>query len=162
VLASAVHFRDTGTDDGVSMGTTLKQIAIALTATFGITSCAQGDYAKISVTYPAQAPSAGDQWPRSDISLRQRVCKAFSEAAETNGYKCRAHVKRVEESTCSGPKGMYVTFKPTLNRPEFVATFNWLEVGDRTSGEFRSHIEKFSASMMSSVNDSTVRLTVTY
>lgn len=143
------------------MGPTLRHIAVTLTATFGITSCAQGDYATISVTYPAKEPSASDQWPRADISLRQRVSKAFWEAAETNGYKCRAHVKRVEEITCRGPKDMHVTFKPTLNKPEFVATFNWVELGDRTSDEFRSHIEKFSTSIASAVNDSTVQLAIT-
>jgi len=143
------------------MGRILKHISITLTATFGIASCAQGDYATISVTYPAQAPSASDQWPRADIPLRQRVSKSFWKAAEANGYKCRPHVKRVEEITCRGPKDVHVTFKPTLNKPEFVVTFNWVELGDRTSDEFRSLIEKFSASMLSAVNDKTVRLAIT-
>lgn len=142
------------------MGPALKYVAIALAATFAIASCAQGDYATVSISYPAQEPSASDQWPRPDISLRQRVSKSFWKVAEANGYKCRAHVKRVEEITCRGPKDMHVTFKPTLNRPEFVATFNWIELGDRTHDEFTSYVEKFSASMMSTVNDKTVRLAI--
>ena len=141
------------------MGRTLKY-AIALAATFAIASCARGDYATVSISFPAQEPSASDRWPRPDLSLRQKVSKSFWKVAEANGYKCRAHVKRVEEITCRGPKDLRVTFKPTLNRPEFVATFNWIELGDRTYDEFRSHVEKFSASMMSTVNDKTVRLAV--
>jgi len=142
------------------MGPTLKYLAIALAATFAVTSCAQSDYATINISYPNQAPGAGDQWPRADSSLRQKISKSFGQVAEANGYKCRAHVKRVEEITCRGPKDMHVTFKPTLNSPEFVATFNWIELGDRTPDEFKGHIEKFSAAMTNAVNDKTVRLAV--
>jgi len=143
------------------MGLTVKQIAITQAAIFCVASCAQGDYATIRLTYPAQPPSASDPWPRADTSLRQKLSKSLWKAAEANGYKCRAHVKRVEQITCRGPKDMHVTFKPTLNKPEFVVTFNWVELGDRTRDEFRRHIEEFSASISSAVNDETVRLDIT-
>jgi hypothetical protein len=66
-------------------------------------------------------------------------------------------VKRVEELTCRGPKGMNMTFKPELNRPAFVARFNWVESGDRTRGEFTRHINEFADSMASAVADAEVR-----
>lgn len=142
------------------MEPTWKHLAIAVAASLGIASCARGDYASISITYPAQKPAVGDPWPRADIAVSQRISQSFLKAAEGQGYKCRAHVKRVEEITCRGPKDMYVTFKPTLNQPEFVAAFNWVELGDRTHDEFRAHIERFCASMISAVDDKTVRVAI--
>jgi hypothetical protein len=137
-----------------------KRIAFTLAASFVLTSCAKGDYATITISYPAQAQSSSDQWRWPDVPLRQRISKSFWKVAQSNGYKCRAHVKRVEEITCRGPKDMYVTFEPSLNKPEFVAKFNWIEFDGRTADEFKRHISRFSSSLTTTIDDKNVDLMV--
>lgn len=121
-------------------------------------ACTGGDYATVRISYPAKAQV--NSW-QIGPSSRQRIIHSFWKVAEANGYKCRAHAKRVEEITCRGPKDMHITFKPALSGPEFVATFNWLELGDRTPDEFKRHVSGFTASMTRAVNDGNVRVTVT-
>jgi hypothetical protein len=131
---------------------------VALAAIAALGGCARGDYTTVRITYPPDVQ--GDQWP-SKVSSRQRIFQSFWKVAEANGYKCRRHPKRVEEITCRGPRDMHITFRPTLNKPEFVATFNWLELGDRKPEEFERHIASFTSSLTRTANDSNVRLTVT-
>lgn len=139
-----------------------KHIAFTLAASFAIVSCAKGEYATITLAYPAPAPEPESNdpslWPKTPLS--QTISKSFWRVAETNGYKCRAHVKRVEEVTCRGPKDMYITFQPSLNKPEFVAKFNWVDFDGRTPDEFKRHVSAFAASITTAVNDKNLKLVV--
>lgn len=137
-----------------------KTTAITLVACLALVSCAKGEYATITMSYPAQTEDASDRGPWPTLPLRQRISKAFWEVAEKNGYECRAHVKRVEEITCRGPQDLHVTFKPSLNQPEFVAKFNWVDIDGRTPEEFERHISQFASSMTTAVADENLRLVV--
>lgn len=137
-----------------------KHLAFTLAASFVVASCAKGEYATLTLSYPAPAqnPSDDSKWPTTPMP--QKISKSFWAVAEANGYKCRAHVKRVEEITCRGPRDMYVTFKPALNKPEFVAKFNWLDFDGRTPEEFKRHVQAFSASISAAVDDESLQLIV--
>lgn len=137
-----------------------KNAAITLVASLALMSCAKGEYATITMSYPAPTQDSNDQRPWPHPPLRQRISQAFWEVAATNGYKCRAHVKRVEEITCRGPQDMYVTFKPSLNQPEFVAKFNWIDFDGRTPAEFKRHVSQFASSMTTAVADKNLRVIV--
>jgi hypothetical protein len=121
-------------------------------------ACARGDYATVRIAYPADVPT--DLW-QTKVSSRQKIFQSFWKVADANGYKCRRHPKRVEEISCRGPKDMHITFKPALNKLEFVATFNWLEIGDRSPEEFQRHIASFVTSLTRTADASNVHLTIT-
>jgi len=124
-----------------------------------LAGCVKGDYATVTISY--QLPPQQDAWHLTPSS-RQKILKSFWKIADANGYKCHAHVKRVEEIACSGPREMNITFQPALNRPQFTAKFNWVELNDgRTHDEFTHHIQSFARSMTRTVNDESVHLAVT-
>ncbi|MBM0105944.1 hypothetical protein JM946_14525 [Steroidobacter sp. S1-65] len=137
-----------------------KRLAFTLAASLVVASCAKGEYAILTLSYPVPAQSSNHEskWPTKP--LPEKISKSFWAVAEASGYKCRAHVKRVEEITCRGPRDMYVTFKPALNKPEFVAKFNWLDFNGRTPEEFKRHVQAFSSSITTAVDDESVQLVI--
>jgi hypothetical protein len=126
-------------------------LAMAVSAT--LCACVEGDHASITIDYPVTTPA--NRWTL-EPTARQRVVAAFSEIAAAKGYKCHAHPKRVQELTCRGPKDMHVTFKPELNKPEFIAVFNWVAWHGRTHAEFTRHIDEFASAMKKAVTDAEI------
>jgi hypothetical protein len=121
--------------------------------------------------------SCGDIWEQATVTIayaspvksgefallganRKRVQDAFEEFSERNGYKCRAHVKRIEEITCKGPDDLHLVFQPSLNKEEFVAKFSWADLGRRTHEEFMKHVLNFKNELDSSLRDHYVRIDV--
>jgi hypothetical protein len=51
---------------------------------------------------------------------------------------------------------MHVTFKPDLNKPAFVAVFNWVAWHGRTHAEFTRHVNEFADSMKQAVKDAEI------
>jgi hypothetical protein len=131
----------------------------ALTASLlaAIAGCAKDDFATVTIEYQ---PSAR----RGELSLeppqKQRVAAAFTQVAKEYGYRCRPHIKRVEEIQCTGPKKMNIRFHPDLNRPRYIATLNWLEVGDRSATEFNGHVAAFVESMRVAIADPSIGVSV--
>jgi hypothetical protein len=131
---------------------TLALATVAVSA--ALCACVEGDRASITIDYqvtPAAASALSLEPP-----ARQRIVTAFKQIAEARGYKCHAHAKRVQELTCRGPRDMHVTFKPELNRPEFVARFNWVAWHGRTHAEFARHVSEFAHSIKQEVADAEV------
>ena len=127
-------------------------IALLLTSLAG---CAKGDFATVSIEYHRIGrPDAFSL----ETSERQRIVAAFTRVAAAEHYKCHAHAKRVEEISCFGPKKMNITFQPELNRMAYTARFNWLELNDRTRGEFENHVATFAQAMRDAVADSDIRI----
>jgi hypothetical protein len=122
-----------------------------------LAGCAKGDFATVVIEYKASSYA-------STLLLeppqKQRVAQAFTEAAKEQGYSCRPHIKRLEEIRCTGPKKMNIQFQPDLNRPRYVATLNWLEVGDRSRSEFERHVAEFVQSMRVAISDSSIEISV--
>ena len=117
--------------------------------------CAKWEHASVHVVYGQQ--SGSDEW-RLDASTRKRVEDAFTAFSERNGYKCRPHVKRVEEIKCRGPMDLHLTFQPTMNKAEFVAKFTWVDTSDRTHEEFMRHVIRFKSELGATVGENNVRL----
>jgi hypothetical protein len=130
-------------------------IAAALLLALTLQGCGTWEHASVHVVYGQQ--SGPDEW-RLDASNRKRVEEAFKAFSERNGYKCRPHIKRVEEIKCRGPKDLHLVFQPTMNKAEFVAKFTWVDTSDRTHREFMRHVSQFRAELGAAVGESNVRL----
>jgi hypothetical protein len=120
-----------------------------------LSACNSSEQASVEITYETgiQANSL-----YSSSMGRQNVETAFKLFSKRNGYKCQANFKRVEEIDCRGPKDIFLRFVPTLNKPEFVATFGWVESGDRTHSEFERLVSEFGAEMSRVVGSQNVRV----
>jgi hypothetical protein len=130
------------------------QIGIAITAAM-LCGCMGGDYATVTISYRLEGQAF--RWSL-DPPTRQKIVIAFKHYTEAHDYKCRPHAKRVEEVTCRGPKGLHMTFMPELNKPAFVAKFNWLISEDRTHDEFHEHVSSFANDIAHAVEEADVRL----
>lgn len=130
-------------------------IAAALLVLAALQGCGTWEHASVRVVY-GQA-SGPDEW-RLDASSRKRVEDAFKAFSERNGYKCRPHIKRVEEIKCRGPKDLHLVFQPTMNKAEFVAEFTWVDTSDRTHREFMRHVSQFQTELSAAVGETNVRL----
>jgi hypothetical protein len=117
--------------------------------------CGTWEHASVRVVY---GPESGPEEWRLDASNRKRVEDAFKAFSERNGYKCRPHIKRVEEIKCRGPKDLHLVFQPAVNKAEFVAEFTWVDSSDRTHQEFMDHVSKFKSELSAAVGDANVRL----
>jgi hypothetical protein len=127
---------------------------------FLLATCLNGcsdvfEQATVTLSYAASpaseqfAPVVGDG---------KRVEDAFRQFSERNGYKCRAHVKRVQEFRCRGPKDLHLVFEPSLNKKEFVAVFSWTDLGGRTHEEFMQHVQFFKQELGRALGENNVRL----
>jgi hypothetical protein len=132
-----------------------RNLASALLLTVMLQGCGAWEHASVRVVYGAE--SAPEEW-RLNASTRKRVEDAFKTFSERNGYKCRPHAKRVEEIKCRGPKDLYLFFQPTMNKPEFVAEFTWVDSSDRTHQEFMRHVSQFKSDLSAAVGETNVRL----
>jgi hypothetical protein len=117
--------------------------------------CGRWEHASVRVVYGQEFGS--DEW-RLDASTRKRVEDAFTAFSERNGYKCRPHVKRVEEIKCRGPRDLHLNFQPSMNKAEFVAKFTWVDTSDRTHEEFMRHVSQFKSELGAAVGETNVRL----
>jgi hypothetical protein len=117
--------------------------------------CGSWEHASVSVAYGST--SGPEAW-RLDAANRKRVEDAFKAFSERNGYKCRPHVKRIEEIKCRGPKDLHLEFQPTMNKAEFVAEFTWVDSSDRTHDEFLRHVSKFQTELGAVVGEMNVKL----
>lgn len=133
----------------------LPYFAAALLLALMLHGCGAWEHASVHVVYGAE--SAQDEW-RLDASNRKRVEDAFKSFSERNGYQCRAHVKRVEEIKCRGPKDLHLVFQPTMNKAEFVAEFTWVDSSDRTHQEFMRHVAQFKSDLGAAVGENNVRI----
>jgi hypothetical protein len=133
--------------------------AFALSLLAALTGCARNDLATVTIAYPASAH-------RAELTLepskKQRVTDAFTRVAKERGYSCKPHVKRIEEIRCTGPKKMNIQFQPDLNEPRYVATLNWVEVGDRSRSEFDRHVDGFVQSMREAIADPAIEISVSH
>lgn len=132
-----------------------RNLASALILAATMQSCGSWEHASVRVVYGVDSGPA--QW-RLEASSRKRVEDAFKAFAERNGYKCRPHVKRVEEIQCRGPKDLHLVFQPAMNKAEFVAKFTWVDTSDRTHREFMRHVAQFKSELSAAVGDTNVRL----
>jgi hypothetical protein len=130
-------------------------IPSALLLALTLHGCGSWEHASVHVVYGAE--SAQDEW-RLDASNRKRVEDAFKSFSERNGYQCRAHVKRVEEIKCRGPKDLHLVFQPAMNKAEFVAEFTWVDTSDRTHQEFMRHVAQFKSDLGAAVGENNVRI----
>jgi hypothetical protein len=133
----------------------LPYFAAALLLTLMLLGCGAWEHASVHVVYGAE--SGPDEW-RLDASNRKRVEDAFKSFSERNGYQCRAHVKRVEEIKCRGPKDLHLLFQPAMNKAEFVAEFTWVDSSDRTHQEFMRHVAQFKSDLAAAVGENNVRI----
>lgn len=117
--------------------------------------CGRWEHASVRVVYGQQ--SGPEEW-RLEASSRKRVEDAFTAFSERNGYKCRPHVKRVEEIKCRGPRDLHLMFQPAMNQAEFVAEFTWVDTSDRTHEEFMRHVDRFRSELAAAVGEGNVRL----
>lgn len=122
-----------------------------------LSSCTKDDFATVTIEYPRSARQGQLSLERSH---KQRVSEAFNSVAREQGYECRPHRKRLDEIRCKGPKEMNILFQPDLNQPRYIATLNWLEVGDRSREEFDAHVAEFVQSMDGAIADPAVVITV--
>jgi hypothetical protein len=122
-----------------------------------LVGCAQRDSVTVTLEYQRHAQRGV---LTLEPSQKERVNAAFKRVAEEKDYKCRPHVKRVEEITCEGPRKMNIRFQPDLSRPRYSATFTWLEVDDRTRAEFDGHVAGFVQSMRLAIADPDVAISV--
>lgn len=100
-------------------------------------ACGTRANASVTVTYtPIVQPEA---W-QFGMLPRASIQKAFEQFSAANGYRCFPHPRRVEEITCRGPDDLHLKFLPTINRPEFVATFTWVRSRGHTHEEFMEQI----------------------
>jgi hypothetical protein len=129
--------------------------AAALLLTLTLPGCGAWEHASVHVVYGGE--SAHDAW-RLDASNRKRVEDAFKAFSERNGYKCRPHVKRVEEIKCRGPRDLHLVFQPAMNKAEFVAEFTWVDSSQRTHQEFMRHVAQFKTDLAAVVGDNNVRV----
>lgn len=130
-------------------------IASAVLLALALHGCGTWEHASVHVVY---GPDSGPEEWRLEASSRKRVEDAFKAFSERNGYKCRAHVKRVEEIMCRGPRDLHLTFQPTMNKAEFVAEFTWVDTSDRTREEFMRHVTQFKSDLGAAVGKTNVRL----
>lgn len=105
-----------------------------------LSGCGAWENATVTIAY---SPDTKQEAWRSGKSPRQQVEAAFREFSLQHGYKCRPHIKRVEEITCRGPQDLYLTFQPTTNKPEFVARFSWVDSPERTHEAFLRQVAAF-------------------
>jgi hypothetical protein len=135
----------------------VRQLAPALVlpmVTVLFAGCTRGDFATVTIEYHRPAPGALTLEPPE----KQRVTAAFTRVAKEMSYQCRPHVKRIEEVRCRGPKKMNITFQPELNRPLYVAKFNWLESDYRTRAEFDRHVAGFVQSLRLAIADPDIKI----
>jgi hypothetical protein len=122
-----------------------------------LAACARSDLATVTIEYSA----AGQRGEMSlEPSQKQRVSSAFTRVAKDLGYSCQPHRKRVEEIRCTGPKKMNIQFQPDLNESRYVATLNWLEIGDRSRSEFDAHVNEFVQGMRVATSDPSIAISV--
>jgi hypothetical protein len=130
-------------------------IASALLLALTLHGCGSWEHASVHVVYGPEF--ATEEW-RLEASNRKRVEDAFKAFSERNGYKCRPHVKRVEEIKCRGPRDMHLVFQPAMNKAEFVAKFTWVDTSDRTHEEFMRHVAQFKSELAAVVGETNVNL----
>jgi hypothetical protein len=122
-----------------------------------LAGCARSDLATVTIEYSSSAR-------RGELTLepsqKERVSSAFTRVAKDLGYSCQPHRKRVEEIRCTGPKKMNIQFQPDLNEPRYLATLNWLEIGDRSRSEFDAHVAEFVQSMRVATADPAIAISV--
>ena len=135
--------------------TKLALIAAAVLVALTLQVCGKWEHASVHVAY---APEAGPEEWRLEGYHRKRVEDAFKAVTQRQGYKCRPHVKRVEEIRCRGPKDLHLIFQPTMNKAEFVAEFTWVDTSDRTHREFMRHVSQFRNELGAAVGETNVRL----
>jgi hypothetical protein len=113
------------------------------------------EQASVTISY---GPTPESQEYRLVGDERKRVEAAFRQFSERNGYKCRPHIKRVEEITCRGPRDLHLVFQPSPNKPQFVAKFSWADISGRTHEEFMNHVTRFEKELSSAIGEDNVRL----
>jgi len=124
-----------------------------------LAGCGRNDLATVTFEYPAASR-------RAELTLepskKERVVSAFTSVSKDLGYSCRPHRKRLDEIGCSGPKKLNIKFQPDLNEPRYIATLNWVEVGDRSRPEFDRHVAEFVQSMRLALDDPAVAISVSH
>jgi hypothetical protein len=133
----------------------LTRVGAVSLITLSLAGCDVWEKASITISYVSVA---GSEEYRLNSGTRKRTEEVFRQISERNGYKCHAHVKRVEEISCRGPRDLHLVFQPTLNKPQFVAEFSWVDLSGRTHAEFMGHVEKFRSQLSSALGEDNVRL----
>jgi hypothetical protein len=129
--------------------------AAALAVT--MSACGYWENASVTISYEVTVRAEAWHFPKAK---RENVEAAFKVFSEQNGYQCRPNIKHAEELTCHGPKDLYLAFRPALNKPEFIATFSWVDSSDRTHAEFVHLVAQFRAQMSTVVGDQNVQVKV--
>jgi hypothetical protein len=128
--------------------------AVALLA-FTLSACSYWEHASVTIKYVAAPPSDGWSLPSSG---QYGVKDAFKQLSDSNGYKCRTNFKHPDGLLCRGPKDLHLSFRPALNKAEFVADFSWVNTSDRTHDEFARLVASFATQMAAIVGDQHVQL----
>jgi hypothetical protein len=138
----------------------MKQLARAVLVTSVLQLCSSGcsnAWERATVTISYASPPASDEQVLQRFN-RMRVEEVFRRVSKQYGYECKPHIKRVDEIRCRGPSDLHLVFQPSLNKPEFVARFSWVDVGGRTHEEFTSHVLRFGRGFSSMVGEQRVRI----
>ena len=93
-------------------------------------------------------------------SQRKELCQWIDEGPEKSGYECGHGFKHSDSLTCRGPKDLHLVFQPTLNKPEFVASFSWADISGRSHEEFVRLVSEFQSQMSAAVGESNVKIKV--
>jgi hypothetical protein len=138
----------------------MKHFARTVVATLILTLCCGGcsdiwEQATVEISYAS--PLEADKYVLQSFN-RMRVEEVFRRFTKQHGYTCKAHIKRVEEIRCRGPRDLYLVFRPAPNKPEYIARFSWADVGHRTHAEFTSHVLRFEREFVSVVGAPQVRI----
>jgi len=120
-----------------------------------LSACGYWEHATVTVVYETKMQPETWRLPKAQ---RKSVEDAFKLFSEQNGYQCRANIKHAEELTCRGPKDLYLAFQPALNKPEFVATFSWVDSSNRSHQEFIKLVSEFRAQMSAVVGEKNVQI----
>ena len=120
-----------------------------------LAACGAWERASVTVTYDIGTPT--DERYVAEIG-RKSVDSAFKSFSEQNGFKCRPDFKHPDETVCVGPKDLHLEFVPVLNKRAFVATFSWVDSGDRTKEEFDRLVSEFRKQMGAAVGDRNVQV----
>ncbi|HTE41813.1 MAG TPA: hypothetical protein VK629_13360 [Steroidobacteraceae bacterium] len=136
----------------------LRSMVLAIVASAAIAGCGSYERASLTITYDQASQPA--EW-RFDGLARKRVEDSLKTVSQASGYQCSPNFKRPEETDCTGPLDLYLTFKPVLNKSEFIAVFSWVDSGDRTHEEFIELVSEFKRNIGAAVGESNVLIAAT-
>lgn len=114
-----------------------------LVAAVVLCGCGGTNHSTVTIEY--KLPDSNSKLQNSLVQKNVRL--AFDEFTTVHGYKCRPHIKRVEEITCRGKDGAFVEFEPVLGRPSSVASLTLVSSAPEARSRFQEEVRGLSEAM---------------